>query len=173
MLVGTLRKVIQDFHDDVLKHTDSDCSYKLPLDHTNIHDSTRNPELFSGCISDRRFLKQKQGRIAVQTWFGVVSIHSILVESQDTINQHGLNLCLGVAKIIRIHVEVAITPCMLRIGLFCSMIWNKLPENRPGFDVKLRVYNSVDEASPIIQACQDGNLEEVQNSFCSTKSFAI
>lgn len=68
------------------------------------------------------------------------------------------------------HVEVAITPCLLRIGLFCSIIWNKIPENRSWFDMKLRVYNSVDESSPIIQACRDANLEQVQKLFTAGKA---
>jgi hypothetical protein len=137
MLEGTFRKVIQDFLDHVLLQMDGAASSKLPPDYTSIQESTGSRELLSGGKnSDRRVLKQKQGRVAIQTWFGVVTIHSTLVKAQDTVNQHGLNIRLGTAKAVRMHVEVAITPCLLRIGLFCSIIWNKIPENRSGFDMK-------------------------------------
>ncbi|KAN0121801.1 hypothetical protein V8E51_000127 [Hyaloscypha variabilis] len=173
MLEGTLRRVMQDFHDRVLIHTDGASLWEPPPAYTNIHDSKRSQELLSGCkASERRVLKkkQKQGRIVIQTWFGIVFIHSTLVKAQDTVNQHGLKIRLGTAKTVRVHVEVAITPCLLRLGLFCSIIWNKMPENRSGFDVKLRVYNTVDESSAIIQACREANLEEVQKLFATAKA---
>jgi hypothetical protein len=173
MLEGTLRSVIQDFHDRVLLHTDGTNLCEPPPLYTNIPDWARSQELLPGCKnSSRRVLKQKQkqGRIAIQTWFGVVFIHSTLVKAQDTVNQHGLKIRLGTAKTVQMHVEVAISPCLLRIGLFCSIIWNKMPENRSGFDVKLRVYNSVDESSAIIQACRDANLEQVQELFATAKA---
>jgi hypothetical protein len=171
MLEGTMRRVIQDFHDDRLTPPDSASSYKLPPAYSRFHDSSRSEELWSGGKDwGRRVLKQKQGRIAIQTWFGVVFIHSTLLKAQDTIHQHGLKIRLGNAKTIRMHVEVALTPCLLRIGLFCSLIWNKMSQNRSGFDMKLRVYNSVDEASLIIHACRNANLEQVQKLFTGGKA---
>lgn len=171
MIEGTLRRVIQDFHGHVLPHTDSSGSCKVLSDHTSIHDSTRSQELFSRSMnSGRKMLKQKQGRIAIQTWFGVVFIHSTLVKAQDTVDRHGLKIRLGAAKTTRVNVEVALTPCTLRFGLFCSVIWNKMPENRSGFDMKLRVYNSVDETSQIIQACRDGNMKWVQKLFTAKEA---
>jgi hypothetical protein len=171
MLEGTMRRVIQDFHDDRLTPPDPANSYKLPPDYSSLHDSSRSQELSSDRKNfGRRVLKQKQGRVAIQTWFGVVFIHSTLLKAQDTIHQHGLKIRLGTAKTIRMHVEVALTLCSLRIGLFCSLIWNKMPQNRSGFDMKLRVYNSVGEASPIVQACRDANLEQVQKLFTAGKA---
>jgi len=162
MLEGTLRRVIQD------THTHSLGSFKLPADYSSIHDLKRSRELLINYKDpERKILKQKQGRIGIQTWFGVIFIHSTMVKAQDTVTQNGLNIRLGTAKRIRMHVEVAITPCLLRVGLFCSIVWNKIPENRSAFDLKLRVYNSVDEASPIIQACREANLEQVQKLLTS------
>jgi hypothetical protein len=171
MLEGTMRRVIQDFHDDRLKPPYSASSNTLPPDYSSFHDSSRGQELLSNRRNcGRSVLKQKQGRIAIQTWFGVVFIHSTLLKAQDIIHQHGLKIRLGTAKTIRMHVEVALTPCLLRIGLFCSLIWNKMPQNKSGFDMKLRVYNSVDEASQIVQACRDANLEQVQELFATGKA---
>lgn len=74
-------------------------SDKPPPDYSTIHDSARSQELLSGSKdSNRRVLKQKQGRIAIQTWFGVVIIHSALVKAQDTVNRHGLKIRLGTTK---------------------------------------------------------------------------
>ena len=125
MLEGTLRSIIQDFHDRLLPHADVVGLCELPPVYTSIQDSASSQDPLCECkTSGRRFLKQKQKQssIALQTWFGVVFIHSTLVKAQDTVNQHGLKIRLGTAKTVRMHVEVAITPCLLRIGLFCSII---------------------------------------------------
>jgi hypothetical protein len=44
-----------------------------------------------------------------------------------------------------------------------------MTENRSAFDMKLQVYNNVDEASPIIQARRYANLEQVQKFLTSKK----
>ena len=80
MFEGTLRRVIQDFH------TDSLGSFELPPDYSSIHDLIRSQELLPSYKDpDRKILKQKQGRIGIQTWFGVIFIHSTLVKVQDTV----------------------------------------------------------------------------------------
>jgi len=168
MIESTLRRLIRDH---LLPAPDSSDSCKATLGDTSIHDSTRSGKFPPGHLSSgRQILKQKQNRIVIQTWLGVVFIHSTIVKTQNTVDRQGLTIRLGAAKTTRVNVEVALTPCTLRIGLFCSIIWNKMPENRSGFDVKLRVYNSVDETSEIIQACRTGNMEWVQKLFTAKEA---
>lgn len=167
MFGDTLQKVLQEFYKNSARpevplgsgDNGQNCIGGSPASTNVVQMSDYNGHL------SRRVLKQKRGRIVIQTWFGNVFIHRTTLTTQETVDHCGLKVHMGAAKTTQTSLDVVITPCMLRIGLFCAIIWRRLSHNRPGFDMKLRVYNNVNKTAPIIQACESANIQEVQKLF--------
>jgi hypothetical protein len=95
---------------------------------------------------------------------------TLVTMEQETANTHCLKIHVSTRKTTQTSLHVVITPCKLRIGLFCEIIWRKISDSRPEFDMNLRVYNNVDKTAPLIQACKAANIQEVQRLFSEGKA---
>lgn len=167
MFATTLRSVLQEFYKDSngpQMHSGIGNNEKGHVDHIY---TPADPGLRSDISEDSscRVLKQKRRKVAVQTWFGTVFIHSTTSTTQETINTNCLKVRVNSPRTILTHLHVVITPCMLRIGLFCAIIWRRNGDDGPGFNMNLRVYNKVDKTAPIIQACKSADIQEVKRLF--------
>ena len=170
MLEGTLRRVLQDFYDSSSRPPAySELESQGSVNNNQVSPKPREISTFNG-NSCRKVLKQKRGKRAIETWFGTVFVHSTAITTQPVTDKLRVDAYVVATKTTQMSVDVVITPCLLRIGLFCSLIWKRMPKNQSGFDMKLRVYNNVDTSAPIIQACQAANLQEVQSLFAEGKA---
>jgi hypothetical protein len=64
-----------------------------------------------------------------------------------------------------INVVVSFTPCFIGFGIFCSIMTQTMGSAQPEIDMKLRLYNVVQRTSPIIQACEEGDIDKMQTLF--------
>jgi hypothetical protein len=169
MIEDTLRKVLAEFHGTTSSQPTE------PRVETNPQTTFRQQEFNASCSSNmnspkgyglelHKFNRQKLTKCRTYwTWFGKVNIRSTMTETTTTVTSDNDSFTTN-TTVTHTTINVHLRPSFLRLGvLFSNMAYQSTA--RPATDMKLRVYNIVDENALIIDACRAGDLLLVQKLF--------